>query len=138
MKKPIQLVMLVDDSSLDNMIHTRILKKSGLVEEIIAFEYAEDALKYLQNENHGVDVIFLDLNMPRMDGYEFLEEYHKLSSIQRAKTLVMMLSTSSRPGDAERAKQFPHVIDYQSKPLGIETLESIVRHHFSDDTEASV
>ncbi|MBB3204449.1 CheY-like chemotaxis protein [Rhodopirellula rubra] len=133
MKKPIQLVMLIDDSSLDNMIHTRILKKSGLVENIIAFEYADEALEHLRKEDHGVDVIFLDLNMPRMDGYEFLERYHALTQLQRAKSLVMMLSTSSRPGDAERAKEFPQVIDYQSKPLELETIEKIARTYFGGD-----
>ncbi|MFG0287467.1 MAG: response regulator [Rhodopirellula sp. JB044] len=133
MKKPIQLVMLIDDSNLDNMIHTRILKKSELVEEIIAFEYAEEALEHLKTEDHGVDVIFLDINMPRMDGYEFLENYHKLPESQRAKTLVMMLSTSNRPGDAERAKQFPHVIDYQSKPLEIDTIKRLAQSHFKGE-----
>lgn len=131
MNKPIKLVMLVDDSSLDNMIHARVIKKSGLVEDIIVFEYAEDALAHLKSADHGVDVILLDVNMPRMDGYEFLAEYERLADVQQAKTIIIMLSTSTRDEEADRAKQCPYVIDYHSKPLDVATVETIAEKFFS-------
>ncbi len=130
MEKPIQLAMLIDDSDIDNMLHTRTLKKSGLVEHVIAFEYAEEALKFLSKGEHGVDVIFLDINMPRMDGFEFLAAYSELKN-QQATTIVTMLSTSSNPTDEDRAKSFSSVAMYHAKPLTTEAVQMVVDEHFS-------
>ena len=122
--------MLIDDSSIDNMIHKRILTKSGLVGEVIEFLYAEGALEHLQKSGTGVDVIFVDINMPRMDGFGFLEAYEKLEPQQRGSSVVIMLSTSNDPRDAQRAGDFASLTDYQCKPLTQDVIQTIAQRHF--------
>ncbi len=136
-KKPIQRVMLVDDDSTDNFLHARVLEKSGLVEQVIVFEHAEDALAYLRSNDRPVDVIFLDINMPRMNGFTFLEKFRELENAGRANALVVMLSTSISPADIRRTKQFSAIVRTEQKPLSQNTLESLVGDcfNFPVDTE---
>lgn len=123
-------VVLIDDDDIDNAIHTRVLRKTDLVDDIVAFQYADDALEYLAAEPHEVDLIFLDINMPRMTGFEFLEEYRKLREDCQARHVVVMLTTSLRDDDMRRAEEIPEVSGYHNKPLTVEGLADILRAHF--------
>lgn len=70
--------------------------------------------------------------MPKMNGWEFLEEYEKLSERQKSKCVVMMLSTSTNEGDIKKANKYNHVNGFSSKPLTKEILSETVEKHFND------
>ncbi|UWR13261.1 response regulator [Sulfitobacter mediterraneus] len=111
--------MIVDDEPFDQMMYERILKRSGLVDQVIGFQYAAEALDYLARPDRSkVDVIFLDINMPRMNGFEFLEAANRDLGPAFVKVCVVMLTTSIAPEDRARAASYDAVRDFISKPLG--------------------
>lgn len=127
MTKKIQCVMLVDDNKIDNFFHERIIKKHDASIEVLLMPFAEEALEYLKvGEKQQPELIFLDINMPGMNGWEFLEEYHKLPNENQQSMIVVMLTTSENPDD--RAKALTHGIlsDFRSKPLTKEMFEEVI------------
>lgn len=127
MSKPIKLAMLIDDSDMDQRLYKRVLEKSGLVEAISGFTYADEALDYLlENPQLEVSVIFLDINMPRMNGFEFLEAASKHLERDIAKVVIVMLTTSLNPDDENRARSFEAVKDFISKPLSYDDVRRVV------------
>ena len=130
----INCVMLIDDSADDNFIHERVIRKSGLVKTIITKYSAREALEYLkQKDDHAgdhPDLIFLDINMPGMNGWEFLVEYGVLDKELQSKAIICMLTTSENPDDRERYKNFNLISEFMTKPLTIEMLEEIIERYF--------
>ena len=108
--------LLIDDNPLDNFINTKIIHRANFASEILAIERPEEALELLRNGKFRPDVIFLDIRMPVMDGFDFLDEYEKLE-IDRDNTKIIMLTSSINPGDLERAKRYKHVSKYITKTL---------------------
>ncbi|WP_145350413.1 response regulator [Roseimaritima multifibrata] len=129
--KPIHRVVLVDDDSTDNFLHKRVLEKSGLVEEVIAFEQPEMALDYLASIEHPIDVICLDINMPKMNGFEFLEAYQKLEIAKKQLPLVVILSTSVTAESIACKQGISSVVAAETKPLRRETVEQLVIEYFN-------
>lgn len=121
--------MIVDDAKIDRYIAEKVVAKNSFAEKVISVESAILALEYLQNHNieqEGLpDLIFLDINMPEMNGFEFLEEYSKLPQRIRKKCIIVMLSSSLHPEDKELALQNPYVCQFLSKPLSQHKLESL-------------
>ena len=123
--------MLIDDSDIDNMVNKHILSKSNVAENIIVFTTANDALTYLEKNKDSVDeyvipqIILLDINMPRMNGFGFLVEFEKMSEKLVDKIKVIMLTSSVDPNDIRRSKEYKSVKSFISKPLSLEHIVNI-------------
>ncbi len=121
-------IMVIDDERSDQMMHERVIRRSGLAGEIVTFTYAPDALAYLRGaDGSGVDGILLDINMPRMTGIEFLGVL-RAEFGDRLRPVVMILTTSMNPRDRSWAEGFPQVRGFVSKPLAAADLEAMARH----------
>lgn len=131
MTKKLKQVMLIDDDEVDNLYHKRILTKSGRVENIVVFDYAQNALEYLRDNNGETSVIFLDINMPRMNGFEFLQSYAELPPQCKATAVVTMLTTSADPQDFAKAKELDPAVIFHEKPLTVEIVNDLVNDYFS-------
>lgn len=119
-------LMLIDDNEDDQMFYRRIIKKSGLVESFYPFFLAKDALDFLRrNDRPEIDAILLDINMPGMNGFDFLDEATQEFGDSFAKVTVIMLTTSMLDEDQRRAAQYESVKDYINKPLEHEHLVNI-------------
>ena len=123
---PINTMMIIDDNDVDQYVYRRVVERSGLVENVLSFQLALDALDYLsERAGRGVDIILLDINMPGMDGFEFLEAATEKFGDDFS-IVIVMLTSSLNPSDAERARSYPVVRDYLGKPLTQNHLDQIV------------
>lgn len=129
--KKISSVCLIDDDSATNFINQRMLKLSQAVENITVMESASVALQHLQNADGAQpDLILLDINMPGMDGWEFLNEYSRVLDHATNRPVIVMLTSSINPQDIKQARKFGQVSDFKSKPLTLETIQAILNKHF--------
>ena len=118
--KPIRTAMIVDDSAVEHYLYERVLKQSGLVETVIGFYMPDEALAYLRTADRSdIDVILLDMRMPRMDGIEFLEAAIEEFGDDFVGAVIIMLTLPLEPSDRERAAAIPTVKGYFNKPLEI-------------------
>ncbi len=122
-------IMVVDDNQIDRYIAEKTIRKYHFAEDILQMPSAVEALKYLSTAAQGAgmlpEVILLDINMPEMNGFEFLEKYAELPEMTRANTTVFILSTSLNEDDIQTAEQNPYVKKFLNKPLNEETLNTI-------------
>lgn len=118
-------ILLVDDDNIFNFLNTKLLESSGIVSEIHAAVDGQQALDLLNNYYTGSsslpDVILLDLNMPVMDGFGFLEAFQKLKLPKKENVTIIIVTSSEDPKDIARAKQMG-ITHYLTKPLSRETL----------------
>lgn len=133
MKKKLNCILLVDDNPDDNIFHQIILKKMEIVNRIDVVVNGLEALTYLKSEDHGPpELIFLDINMPKMNGWEFLEQYKYLDAKQKARVVIMILTTSENPDDIKKAKEIEEVTGFETKPLSEKMMMEILNQHFQD------
>lgn len=128
-------ILLVDDNEADNYLHKLVIAEAGVTKKVVEQPDGKSALDYLikEDENAQPELIFLDINMPRMNGWEFLEAYEQLSLTKRKGTIVViMLTTSIFPKDRERAEQLPNFSGFLNKPLTEEDLLKVIQKHFPD------
>ncbi len=118
--------MVIDDSRIDRFVAERIIKRSFFAEEVLLMESAISALDYLQAiENIGdlPEVIFLDIRMPVMDGFGFLDSYNTLSDKVKRNCIIAMISSSADVNDHLRARSSQYVACFMEKPLDKEKLD---------------
>jgi CheY-like chemotaxis protein len=123
-------IVLIDDNEMDNYISEYIIKASNIAEKINVFDSPIEALEYLamlqSNQEKFPDAIFLDINMPDMDGFGFLDEYSKFPEGIINKTSVFMLTSSNDSNDISRALKYLVVKKYFVKPLTKDILNQLI------------
>lgn len=122
MSNQLQTIMLIDDDSDTNMIVEHYILKDNLAKEVVTAMNGEEALTFLRN-NAPPELILLDINMPRMNGWEFLEEFMKIDEKLREIMLVVMVSVSLNPEDAAKAKKYN--VTFVNKPLTPSLIKSL-------------
>ncbi len=133
MKKKLNCILLVDDDDDDNYFHQIIINEMNIVNKIDIAMNGIEAIEYLKKDQQTPpDIIFLDINMPKMNGWEFLEKYKDLSDALKAKVLIMILTTSVDPEYVKKAKEIQEVTGFTTKPLTKELLNEMIQKYFQD------
>ena len=134
--RQLRTILLIDDDETTNYLNHRLLSRMNTAEDIKVVTNGEEALEYLEKAFAGVeghprpDLIFVDIKMSVMDGFEFLEEYQKFDETDKNQTIMMMLTSSASFYDLEKLKQFPEVLKHYSKPLAEADVREILDEHF--------
>nr|WP_315157988.1 response regulator [uncultured Flavobacterium sp.] len=122
--------IVIDDDPINNLLCSKNIKKNIQEAEVITFTEAEKGLDHIKsffNEpNVENAVLFLDINMPIMSGWEFMEEFEKLNTLIKDQIFIYILSSSIDQQDKLKAKNHPDVVDYIEKPLSPEILKNTV------------
>jgi len=125
--------MLIDDNEIDNIINEKMLESTGFTERIQVYTNGLSALEFLKNLerdkdiNHDMipDIIFLDINMPLMNSFQFLQEFSNLNKVITKDCKIAILTTSINPSDKERSLKNEYVIEFITKPLTKENLDKL-------------
>jgi CheY-like chemotaxis protein len=127
------LIAIIDDDMIYQFMLSRIINDNKLAENIISFSDGEHALQYLSenkiNSENIPDVIFLDVNMPIMDGWMFIEAYAHLKTQIQKKIVIFMLSSSIDPVDIEKAYKISEISSYFIKPIKLEEVKRIFKDY---------
>ncbi len=129
----ISSILLVDDNASLNMVNIRYIKHLKIAEQVAEVRNGQEALDFILQQNRyeapdastfAPDVIILDLNMPIMDGFEFLEAYQKLDELLQTSRIII-LSSSNRESEINKALEYPGVEGYWVKPITKEKWEEL-------------
>lgn len=120
--------LLIDDDAIFNLLNRKLLMTSGAFGQIDAVTSGIEGLRKLQEGTDRLpDVIFLDIMMPVMNGFEFLEQFHQLPSERLDGVHVVMLSSSLDPRDIDRSRTYPLVNEFIEKPLSTQKLSAVLQ-----------
>lgn len=116
--------LVIDDNYIDNLVTRRLLELCNFAKNIILIESPADAIESLRNGSIVPDIIFLDIRMPIMDGFEFMQEFEKLD-ISKKNIKIYLLSSSLDPADVQRSSDNTYITQLIHKPLTKQILEGI-------------
>ncbi len=127
-------VMLIDDNEIDNLINLKMVESIDMAYNIFVHSGAKSALEYLRNIEkikEGAtkflpELIFLDIDMPIMDGFQFIDEFEKLSDETKEYCKIIMLTSSLDPKDISKSKKNVYILTYLNKPLTQESLRKFI------------
>jgi CheY-like chemotaxis protein len=117
--------LLIDDNYIDNFVTRRILEGGNFAENVIVCQSASEAIDLLQSGKVRPQVIFLDIRMPMMGGFEFLQEYDKLAIADKQSIKIFMLSSSLDPTDLKKSTNNKYITQFIHKPITQKTLDEI-------------
>jgi CheY-like chemotaxis protein len=126
----LNIILCVDDDPITLMLFKMVISRASFSNEIATAKNGEEALKYFDsikktNSINNTQLVFLDLNMPLMDGWGFLDSFSTSEYAEFHNTKIIILSSTIDPEDLEKSKKYPMVIDFISKPITIKMLESL-------------
>lgn len=127
--KKIDLACIIDDDQIYVYAMKKMIEVNNLCDNLIIFDNGASALDYLKpimnNEDGVPDIILLDINMPVMDGWDFMEEFVKLNPSAKNKVTIYMISSSVNEEDVNKAHSYSEISDYIVKPITVEKLKEI-------------
>ena len=127
-------VLVLDDDQVNNFICESIILKTGFAEKVTSFLEAQSCLDFLKGlETRGEkapELIFLDISMPDMNGWSFLEEIDKHSKEEGGKIPIVMLTSSIYKNDKSRSMAYENVIEFITKPISKKSLEDLMENRF--------
>lgn len=130
-------ILIIDDDDVSNFIYKRVIETTRTADKITTFIRAREALEYLEKTADSSpedfpDIIFLDINMPVMNGWQFLEKYEtSFQSKLKKRPVLCMLSSSVYQEDISKAYTYTDVKEYISKPLTSQIMTNLIQKHFS-------
>jgi len=130
MIRQLDCILLIDDDEPTNYLNKLTLEQMGCTRHVRIAQSGQAALDYLRNNSPRPDLIFLDINMPAMDGWEFMEQYKKLPEEQKADIVLIMLTTSLNPDDKLKTLEIREIAGFENKPLKPDRLEKILKKYF--------
>ena len=126
----IKCALFIDDDKVTNFINQFLAQRSNHFENVMVASSAQEGLDYIQKANNGEtvppEIIFLDINMPAMNGWDFLNTLNQMSIPLKEKLNIYMLSSSSRKTDVNKAKEYSNVKGFVTKPLTKDTLKKLI------------
>ncbi|MFP4089834.1 MAG: response regulator [Cyclobacteriaceae bacterium] len=125
-------IFLVDDDEITNFIHQAMIRDMDIAEKVLVAHNGQEALNLLnqkEGKQHEPTLVLLDINMPVMNGYEFLEAFHALEEGKKENTVIVALTSSQNPSDIDNAKNLG-ATDYLNKPLKPEKIRQLLAVHF--------
>ncbi|NRT15649.1 CheY-like chemotaxis protein [Flavobacterium sp. 28A] len=117
-------ILLVDDDHIANFVNSKMILKNGICDSVASKICGREALSYLYDDNNVPSLIILDVNMPQMTGFDFLDQYYSYG-FNKNNTSIMMLSSSFLEQDKTTAKKYDKVVQFLTKPLNEQTLQEI-------------
>jgi len=136
----LRLILLIDDDEGTNFYNKFLIKETNIARNVAVAKNGKVALEFLTSTGKFArnapryprpDIIFLDINMPVMDGFEFMEAYEELPDNQKGNMVVVMLTTSLDQKDLSRAKEFGELKGFMNKPLTKNHLAAVLKKYFA-------
>ncbi|HSN48982.1 MAG TPA: response regulator [Flavobacterium sp.] len=125
-----ETVMIIDDNIIDLYVCSRMITKNNFGKKVLEYSVAADAMKFLQDNQDNFSelpqIIFLDIYMPQMSGFEFMEEYEKLSPALKDRCKAYIISSTIDNEDIIKSHTDPNVVSFQVKPITKDFLDRII------------